>query len=300
MTLTVHPAERTDLLADALADLLATPPEDPFAEEVVVVPAKGVERWLTQRLSHRLGVGPRGGDGVCAGVRFLNPRSLVALLTGTGSATTRGTPTGWSGRCSRSSTTSLDEPWCTTLAPHLGHGHDGDDGRAAPRPALLRRPPPRRPVRVVRRPAARAAHRLARGPRHRRRRGDARPRPRAGRPSCGGGCSTGVGVPAARRAARRDAGARSARAGRSRCPPAVDVRPHPAAGHRARAARARSARSARCTCGCRRPRRRLWDELAAASARVRCAARDDDVRPARRATRCSPRWAATPASCSAR
>ena len=27
--------------------------------------------------------GPRGSDGVCAGVRFLNPRSLVALLTGT-------------------------------------------------------------------------------------------------------------------------------------------------------------------------------------------------------------------------
>ena len=44
------------------------------------MPAKGVERWLTQRLSHRLGVGARGGDGVCAGVRFLYPRSLVSLL----------------------------------------------------------------------------------------------------------------------------------------------------------------------------------------------------------------------------
>ena len=62
---------------------MATPLPDPFAEEVVVVPAKGVERWLTQRLSHRLGAGPRGSDGICAGVRFLNPRSLVALLTGT-------------------------------------------------------------------------------------------------------------------------------------------------------------------------------------------------------------------------
>ena len=47
-----------------------------------MVPAKGVERWLTQRLSHNLGTGPRGGDGVCAGVRFLNPRSLVSLLLG--------------------------------------------------------------------------------------------------------------------------------------------------------------------------------------------------------------------------
>ena len=68
-----------------------------------MVPAKGVERWLTQRLSHRLGVGPRGGDGVCAGVRFLSPRSLVACCSAA-SATTRGTPTGWSGRCSRPST----------------------------------------------------------------------------------------------------------------------------------------------------------------------------------------------------
>ena len=82
MTLQIHRAARTDALADRLGDLLATPLDDPFAEEVVVVPAKGVERWLTQRLSHRLGTGSRGGDGVCAGVRFLNPRSLVSLLLG--------------------------------------------------------------------------------------------------------------------------------------------------------------------------------------------------------------------------
>lgn len=82
MTLQIHRAARTDALADRLGELLATPLDDPFAEEVVVVPARGVERWLTQRLSHRLGAGTRGGDGVCAGVRFLSPRSLVSLLLG--------------------------------------------------------------------------------------------------------------------------------------------------------------------------------------------------------------------------
>ena len=51
----VHRAERADALADALGLLLADPLEDPFATEVVAVPAKGVERWLAQRLSHRLG-----------------------------------------------------------------------------------------------------------------------------------------------------------------------------------------------------------------------------------------------------
>ncbi len=46
----LHRAERTDLLADGLGALLATPLPDPFAEELVIVPAKGVERWLSQRL----------------------------------------------------------------------------------------------------------------------------------------------------------------------------------------------------------------------------------------------------------
>jgi exodeoxyribonuclease V gamma subunit len=94
VTLFLHRAERTDVLADHLAGLLSDPPEDPFAGELVVVPAKGIERWLSQRLSHRLGSAP-GEGGVCAGVEFRSPRSLVAELTGT----TRGAPTRWPGRC---------------------------------------------------------------------------------------------------------------------------------------------------------------------------------------------------------
>lgn len=79
MALHLHRATRTDLLAEGLAALLATPPADPFATELVIVPARGVERWLTQRLSHRLGA-VSGDDGVCAGVRFLSPNSLTTLL----------------------------------------------------------------------------------------------------------------------------------------------------------------------------------------------------------------------------
>ena len=67
MGLHIHRAERTDLLADGLGALLSDPLDDPFAEEVVIVPAKGVERWLSQRLSHILGRG-NGQDGVCAGI----------------------------------------------------------------------------------------------------------------------------------------------------------------------------------------------------------------------------------------
>ena len=124
MTLHLHRASRTDQLADALGDLLAVPLDDPFAEEVVVVPAKGVERWLTQRLSHRLGVGPAGGDGVCAGVRFLNPRSLVSLLLD------RDRDDVWDPDrlvwpLLSTIDESLDEPWCADLARHLGQGHSG-------------------------------------------------------------------------------------------------------------------------------------------------------------------------------
>ena len=74
----VHRAERADGLVAALADLLARPPADPFASEVVSVPTRGMERWLAQRLSDRLGV--------CANVDFPPPRRLagdvVALASG--------------------------------------------------------------------------------------------------------------------------------------------------------------------------------------------------------------------------
>ncbi|TNM41951.1 exodeoxyribonuclease V subunit gamma [Nocardioides albidus] len=127
MTLHLHRAARTDLLADELGELLATPLADPFASEVVVVPAKGVERWLTQRLSHRLGAGPGRGDGVCAGVRFLQPASLVGLLLG------RDRDDPWHPDALvwpllATIDESLGEPWCAALATHLGHGLDAEEG----------------------------------------------------------------------------------------------------------------------------------------------------------------------------
>ncbi|WP_299450437.1 exodeoxyribonuclease V subunit gamma [uncultured Serinicoccus sp.] len=121
MTLFVHRDTSTAALAEGLADLLATPLPDPFAEEVVAVPAKGVERWLAQRLSHTLGAGPSGHDGVCAGVRFLHPHSLVSMVLGI----ERDDP--WHPDrlvwpVLESIDASLDEEWAGTLATHLGHG----------------------------------------------------------------------------------------------------------------------------------------------------------------------------------
>jgi len=46
------------VLADALADLLREPPDDPFTPEVVSVHSRGVERWLSHRLAAHLGTSP--------------------------------------------------------------------------------------------------------------------------------------------------------------------------------------------------------------------------------------------------
>jgi exodeoxyribonuclease V gamma subunit len=81
VSLHLHRAVRADALADGLGRLLSSPLPDPFASELVVVPARGMERWLSQRLSHVLGAGD-AGDGVCAAVEFRSPGSLVAEITG--------------------------------------------------------------------------------------------------------------------------------------------------------------------------------------------------------------------------
>ncbi|MGA7464691.1 exodeoxyribonuclease V subunit gamma, partial [Mycobacterium sp.] len=119
MALHLHRAERTDLLADGLGALLATPLPDPFAEELVLVPARGVERWLSQRLSHVLGAG-RGGDGVCAGVSFRSPGSLIAEITGTVDDDPWA-PDAMTWPLLEVIDCSLDQPWCRTLATHLGY-----------------------------------------------------------------------------------------------------------------------------------------------------------------------------------
>ena len=125
MAFHVHRAERTDVLADGLGELLATPPADPFAEDLVVVPARGVERWLSQRLSHVLGRGA-SADGVCAGVAFRSPGSLIAEINGTRDDDPW-SPEAITWPLLEVIDASLDEPWCATLANHLGHFATGEE-----------------------------------------------------------------------------------------------------------------------------------------------------------------------------
>jgi exodeoxyribonuclease V gamma subunit len=120
----LHRSNRADGLVGALRDLLAVPPADPFAPEVVAVPTRGMERWIAQQLSEQLGAGDGRTDGVCANVLFPTPRRLVgdavAAASGVDAETDPWLP-------ERSVWPLLDvvdeclaEPWLELLATHLG------------------------------------------------------------------------------------------------------------------------------------------------------------------------------------
>ena len=107
--LRVHVAERTDVLVDALADVLATTPADPFTPDVVAVPTRGVERWVAQRLSHRLGT--------AAGGRHLRERAVPVAAPAGGRRARPRPPTRI-----RGARTEL--PWHVLAAIDAQHGAD--------------------------------------------------------------------------------------------------------------------------------------------------------------------------------
>ncbi|WP_207838438.1 exodeoxyribonuclease V subunit gamma [Williamsia soli] len=129
--LKLHRAERTNTLVTALAEILAVPMPDPFAAEIVAVPARGVERWVTQQLSSVLGTTARmSGDGIAANIEFPSPAALVdgviGCVGGGQSASVRyDDDDPWSaGRMLWTLLSVIDDaaddPVCAILARHLG------------------------------------------------------------------------------------------------------------------------------------------------------------------------------------
>ncbi len=127
--LTVHRALSGAALARGLAEVLAVAPGDPFAREIVAVPAKGVERWVAQRLSHVLGA--TTDDGVCANVDFPWPSTILAEAVQSASPEHREAVDRWApARVVWPLLEIIDvcaatETWCRQLAHHLGTG--GED-----------------------------------------------------------------------------------------------------------------------------------------------------------------------------
>ena len=128
--LRVHRSESSTTLVDALAAVLGRPLADPFTAEVVAVPAKGVERWLTQRLAAALGVSGPGADGVAAGIEFPSPTRLVdrVLAAAGGERPLEPDEDPWASprllwTLLDVIDTHLDEPWCAVLNGHLTGEH---------------------------------------------------------------------------------------------------------------------------------------------------------------------------------
>jgi exodeoxyribonuclease V gamma subunit len=152
----LHRADRTDGLINGLVKLMLTPSGDPLQPEVVSVPTHGVERFVTQRLSHRLGATGERRDGVCANVVFPTPRRMVdEVVAGAHGLEVDADP--WAlGRVVWPLLDEVDdcmnEGWMQRLAAHLGQQR-GDrsrrfrsvrhlaglfDGYATHRPTMLR------------------------------------------------------------------------------------------------------------------------------------------------------------------
>jgi exodeoxyribonuclease V gamma subunit len=127
----IHRAERADPLVEALRALLAGPPPDPFAPEVVAVPTRGMERWLSQRMSACLGASDARADGVCANVDFPSARGLVgdavAVASGIDAATDPWLPERAVWPLLELVDGCLEEPWLASLAAHLGGASEAAD-----------------------------------------------------------------------------------------------------------------------------------------------------------------------------
>ncbi len=106
-----------------LRDLVAEPLDDPIVPEVVSVPTRGIERWLTQRLATHLGATPGREDGVCANIDFPFPGSLVngalALAAGTDPAADPWLPQRSVWPLLEVVEANFDEPWLAALAQHI-------------------------------------------------------------------------------------------------------------------------------------------------------------------------------------
>jgi exodeoxyribonuclease V gamma subunit len=69
----LYRSNRSERLADKLAEVLRQPPANPLAPELIVVQSRGMERWLAMELSQRLGV--------FANAQFPFPRHLLERIS---------------------------------------------------------------------------------------------------------------------------------------------------------------------------------------------------------------------------
>ena len=106
-----------------LRNVVAEPLDDPMVPEVVSVPTRGIERWLTQRLATHLGATPGRQDGVCANIDFPFPGTVVngalARAAGTDPDSDPWSPQRAVWPLLEVVEAHFDEPWLAPLAQHI-------------------------------------------------------------------------------------------------------------------------------------------------------------------------------------
>ncbi len=137
----LHVGERADALAAGLPAVLVDPEADPFQPAVLSVPTRGVERWLTQTLSHSLGATAGGEAGVSANIDFPFPGRLVDTVVAAAAGIDPRTDP-WRG--SRLVWPLLEvvdanasEPWLELLAGHIGVAPGSPESRRKRRAAVI-------------------------------------------------------------------------------------------------------------------------------------------------------------------
>jgi len=77
--LRIFVSNRMEILADRLAETLSRAPDDPLAEEIIVVQSAGMQRWVSMSLAAR--------NGICTNVRFPFPKAFLReILSSAGPA----------------------------------------------------------------------------------------------------------------------------------------------------------------------------------------------------------------------
>ncbi len=98
--------------------------------EIVSVPTRGVERWLSQRLSARLGASRASADGVCANFAFQFPGRLIGGAVAAASGIDAEDDPWTANRSVWPLLGVIDDclaqTWLAPLAAHLGAGPGGD------------------------------------------------------------------------------------------------------------------------------------------------------------------------------
>lgn len=129
-----HRAQNGATLLPALATLLATPLDDPFTPEVVSVPTRGIERWISQQLALHLGATGQA-DGISARITYPAPDDLIDQTLAAASPDYAASVDTWHpDRSVWPLLTLLDacqpsETWCADLLHHLDGGTSGDNTR---------------------------------------------------------------------------------------------------------------------------------------------------------------------------